>query len=282
MKKILDMIINKLKLKIKHYLQSGWLFRPLLRCFWKSKRLVLGDTNKRFACWGWETVDIVDADNNVNFRNDALPFPDESVSLVFSSHVIEHISDESAFHLFSEVHRILKKGGAFRVVCPDLDKVIRAYKENNLYFFLQAEGARSCLIRGIEAGELTKDSLLLHNNLIRTLASYADTGGGPIVKKEVVDQKLKDYNKYEFAKWCVSLLDQDCLEAKHAWGHINAYDFPKLKTMLEEAGFSNNVVRSSLGQSGIKKLRKLHFDQKRHEWISLYVEAIKEVENEED
>lgn len=260
--------------KIKRCLRSGWIFRPLLRRFWKGKKLVLGDTNKRFGCWGWETVDIIDADYRVNFRSDSLPFPDESVNLVFSSHMVEHISDESASRLFSEIHRLLKPGGSFRVVCPDLDKVMRAYKENDLYFFLQSKGARTCLIKGIEAGKLPKKSLLLHNNLIRTLASYADTGGGPIVEKELVDEKLKECNKYEFAKWCVSLLDRARLREKQAWGHINAYDFSKLKKMLEKAGFSN-VVKSSLGQSSVKELRKPCFDQKKYEWLSLYVEAKK-------
>ncbi len=250
-------------------LRGGWIFRPIMKHFWKPKKLVLGDTNRRFVCWGWETVDIANADYNVNFRNDDIPFPDKSCSIVHTSHMIEHLPDESASHLFSEVYRVLRPGGTFRIVCPDLDKLIQAYKENDLAFFLTPLAPSPK--EGIGGG---KESLLLHNNLVRTLACYAD-GKGPIVEKEVVDKKFKEYDKYEFAKWCTSLLDvQNRLGEDQAWGHINAYDFSKLKKMLEEAGFAN-VVRSSRGQSRIKELRKSRLDRKRSEWISLYVEAIK-------
>ena len=115
------------------------------------------------------TCDIKDADFKIDFRNGTLIFPDESASLVFSSHMIEHISNESASFLFSEVYRILKPGGVFRVVCPDMDKIIQAYRENDLYFFLKGAGVQSFLIAGIDAGNLSKESLLLHNNLIHNI-----------------------------------------------------------------------------------------------------------------
>lgn len=55
-----------------------------------------------------------------------LRFPDVSVDMIFTEHVIEHLSFEDAIHFFKEAKRILKPGGVFRVVCPILDRLIEA------------------------------------------------------------------------------------------------------------------------------------------------------------
>lgn len=51
------------------------------------------------------------------------PFEDNTVDEVFASHVIEHLphgngSSDPFFNFMDEVHRILKKGGIARFVCP--------------------------------------------------------------------------------------------------------------------------------------------------------------------
>lgn len=43
--------------------------------------------------------------------NAALPIESNSAEIIYTSHVVEHITDDSIKHLFSEVHRILKRGG---------------------------------------------------------------------------------------------------------------------------------------------------------------------------
>jgi len=48
----------------------------------------------------------------------ALPFPDNSFNLVVCRHVIEHIPDSSK--LFSELARVVKKGGKLYIECPDV------------------------------------------------------------------------------------------------------------------------------------------------------------------
>lgn len=40
-----------------------------------------------------------------------LPLPDNCAEVCYSSHTIEHISTDAAFHMFSEIYRILKRGG---------------------------------------------------------------------------------------------------------------------------------------------------------------------------
>jgi SAM-dependent methyltransferase len=56
-----------------------------------------------------------------------LPFPDESVSAVFSSHVLEHLFFDEVDRLIGEIRRVLIPGGVCRVVVPDLEKIMPLY-----------------------------------------------------------------------------------------------------------------------------------------------------------
>ena len=49
-----------------------------------------------------------------------LPLKSESVEFIYCSHFLEHIRHEEAIKVLKECHRVLKKGGWIRVVCPDL------------------------------------------------------------------------------------------------------------------------------------------------------------------
>jgi len=68
-----------------------------------------------------------------------LPFPDESVDYLYSSHLLEHLSKEDANKLLKEAYRVLKKGGVIRICVPDLEYAISLYqegdKEKALHYF---------------------------------------------------------------------------------------------------------------------------------------------------
>lgn len=56
-----------------------------------------------------------------------LPFDDESVDFIYSSHFIEHLSKKECTDVLAECCRVLKKGGLIRLVTPDLEKLARHY-----------------------------------------------------------------------------------------------------------------------------------------------------------
>jgi len=56
-----------------------------------------------------------------------LPFPNESVDIIYSSHMLEHLSLEDFRLALEEIQRILKPGGVFRSVIPDLEVSIKDY-----------------------------------------------------------------------------------------------------------------------------------------------------------
>lgn len=56
------------------------------------------------------------------------PFADNTFDYVFASHLIQKISYENNLLCTSEIHRVLKPGGCFRVTTPDLDRLVESYK----------------------------------------------------------------------------------------------------------------------------------------------------------
>lgn len=66
------------------------------------------------------------------------PFESSTFEAAFSSHVMEHLYPEQARNCASEVFRILAPGGVFRVVVPDLDRLIAGYRPENADAWVEA------------------------------------------------------------------------------------------------------------------------------------------------
>ena len=60
-----------------------------------------------------------------------LPFADNTVSVVYSSHMIEHLFRDEAAAFLREVRRVLAPGGICRIVVPDLRSMVRWYVERD-------------------------------------------------------------------------------------------------------------------------------------------------------
>ena len=56
-----------------------------------------------------------------------LPLADNSVDIIYSSHMLEHLSLEDFKLSLIEIKRVLKPGGKFRAVLPDLEILIKDY-----------------------------------------------------------------------------------------------------------------------------------------------------------
>jgi predicted SAM-dependent methyltransferase len=82
---------------------------------------------------GWVNIDLFDrsADLRLDLR-ERWPFPDNSVSHIYSEHVFEHLDflDEVP-HFLSESLRVLYEGAVFDVGVPDSDWPLRAWGNPN-------------------------------------------------------------------------------------------------------------------------------------------------------
>lgn len=56
-----------------------------------------------------------------------IPAPDSSVSVVYSSHMLEHLDGGAADAFLAEVGRVLEPGGVLRLAVPDLAILARDY-----------------------------------------------------------------------------------------------------------------------------------------------------------
>lgn len=88
-------------------------------------KLELGAGNRRMA--GWTTVDISGASDLNLDLTEQIPFPDNSVSIIYSSHMLEHFKLSELLKLLQECKRILKPGGIFSASVPNARIYIDAY-----------------------------------------------------------------------------------------------------------------------------------------------------------
>lgn len=58
-----------------------------------------------------------------------LPLADDSMDVVYHSHLLEHLPPQAATPFLAECRRVLRPGGIVRVVVPDLEAMVRAYLE---------------------------------------------------------------------------------------------------------------------------------------------------------
>jgi SAM-dependent methyltransferase len=58
-----------------------------------------------------------------------LPFKDESVDYIYSSHVFEHFRRYQLRRVLKNIRNSMKSGGVMRVVIPDIDMIILNYNE---------------------------------------------------------------------------------------------------------------------------------------------------------
>jgi predicted SAM-dependent methyltransferase len=78
---------------------------------------------------GFESVDCVGAPNHwACWGVDRLPFDDNSVDLIYASHVLEHVPWQKTGDALAEAYRILKPGGSIEVWVPDFEYIVECYR----------------------------------------------------------------------------------------------------------------------------------------------------------
>jgi predicted SAM-dependent methyltransferase len=76
---------------------------------------------------GWTTLDLSKQSNLYWDLSEALPFPEDSVDWIYSSHVLEHFHYSELIRLLKDCLRILKPGGVFSVCVPDASIYVQGY-----------------------------------------------------------------------------------------------------------------------------------------------------------
>lgn len=146
-------------------------------------KLNLG-ASPRWSMDGWHTLDHKLSENTETaIAGDAtdIRLPNESCDVVFCSHVFEHIPHMRLPLVISEVNRVLKPGGIFRMLTPDLEVLAKAYVEKDEDFWSEALAEDENLRKDLGFGGMLmnccvsagQDTALLDRNLSTFIGGYA-------------------------------------------------------------------------------------------------------------
>lgn len=253
--------------------RSRW-FRRLATSNYRCGKLAFGERNTYLATPpGWMTVDLEDADVNVDLtRHEPLPLPDGSQDVIYTAHMVEHIDEETLVFFLKEAHRLLKAGGAVRIEAPDIEILVGEYRKKTNSEVLQYF-ADDLKVNIVQKLGYPPEYAEKHIALISFISCYVENGRHiPVyATRAEVDAKLDSLDLEAFGQWCVSLQTP---EQQRTHGHVNPLYFDKLRRLLLECGF-RDVTRMPNGRTTIKGLDLTGIERRQRAAFSFYVDAYK-------
>jgi len=260
------------------------------------------------ACGGryhsdWVNIDFHAESNHVTKVNilGGLPFEDNSMDVVYSSHFLEHLNQKQADFVLKESYRILKKDGLIRVVVPDLENICKEYlrvldlvsqnkKHEEEYEWITVE-LLDQLVRVNEGGKMGEMFSHIASTKNKKLADYVLNRTGDDLLKEnqprkrkITLDKVNNKLLYLYLKVVRLLIPKNLRDLifvntsvgeKHQW----MYDRFSLAKKLSDLRFTN-IEQKSFNESNIDNFNSYLLDIKEDGTpykgaSSLYVEARK-------
>ncbi len=212
------------------------------------------------------------------FDHKPLPVQDNLAELVYCSHAIEHVDNDSVSFLFRDVFRMLKKGGTFRIVVPDIKLSYRAWQrgDRKFFFWIDEDFANNNIEKQCLNTPMSKASLsqIWLEDFAAEASEIALVGSPSRISDETLKKLFNEKPFDEALDFCISHCTIEN-QKKYPYRHMNWFHFAKLENMLRECGFSK-VQQSAYLQSDVAVLRNpAYFDQTLPQ-LSMYVEAVKQ------
>lgn len=208
-------------------------------------------------------------DFNINLEElEGWPIEKNEYDLVYSSHTLEHLSDDAVLHTLKEINRILKPEGGLRINVPDMDLVMQKYRNKNTGWFTDlwrskyAHGGYYPKGRCPSGYELEFYVLIFVAGYL-ALKEYDQIDFGQVrsdLENLEMEEALSKYSSMITDEW----------QREEPWLHRNWFNFDRLSTLLREAGFYH-IERSACRQSRYNEFCYDEFDN--HAWMSFYVDA---------
>jgi len=170
-----------------------------------------------------------ESDGGFNIITDEIPYENNSIDVVYMSHIIEHIPFYCAPNVLIKIHKKLKPGGYLRVVCPDLEQIIEAYiKKDYLAFpaykheiFIDPDGLLPP-IESASGGSLRNKWGGIHPLNVKL-------GIGGLFLNQICSQAPNGTGDLDIYSGGQKVSSQS---------HISAYDFEMMHNLLKYVGFS--------------------------------------------
>lgn len=187
--------------------------------------------------------------NNVLVHNlaNGIPFENDSIDVVYHSHLFEHLDKPVAFGFLIEIKRVLKKGGILRISVPDMEFLTRQYLEH------------------VDLCHQNPNAMGDHDQFLE-----------PLIEQSVRREAAGAAHQKPLIRWLDNFLFGDA--RKRGETHQWMYDQFNLSFLLKQAGFNNIVVQqyntslvANWNEYGLEVNEKLE----EYKTESLYIEAVK-------
>ena len=114
---------------------EGWLNFDNSPSIKLSKAPIKYNLAKRLGLLSEQQIENIkwNKENNIHFSDatKSIPLETSYVDCIYTSHMVEHLSQEGARSFLREVKRVLKVGGVVRIAVPDLRIAVDEYLESN-------------------------------------------------------------------------------------------------------------------------------------------------------
>lgn len=201
---------------------------------------------------------ILDKERLDNFRNmpdnilahnlvKGIPFPSNSIDVVYHSHLLEHIDRDVVEDFLLEIKRVLRPGGVQRIVVPDFEQLCRDYLNH-------------IAICAVHTTEREK-----HEQFISA-----------IIEQSVRKQAFSSRYKHPIRRFLENIILGDARRRgeTHQW----MYDRVSLSVLLSKLGFQNITIQSyntSIIPNWIAYGLDMDENGNPHKQKSLYIESEK-------
>jgi SAM-dependent methyltransferase len=205
-----------------------------------------------------------------------LPIETATAELIYSSHMIEHISYEAVLRMCEEAFRCLKPGGIFRLTTgPDAETDFRALQRGDTHWFYwdrvyEKPGTYESIFKR-PATDVPIEERWLHHVATQLAPNDISPSEQKFNAEEiraVLDEKGLEPALEYFTSLCSFNPDRP-------GNHMSWWTHDRLLDLLKKAGFAD-PYRSGFNQSASPVLRHSPLFDSKHPQMSIYVEAIKQ------
>ncbi len=257
------MIIKKLNNKFRKAKKEVFLFNDIFKEQVFKKGINLG-AGRNWQKFNWIGIDKLDG----NFLNEKskLPFKENSIKFIYSSHFFEHISDDCAKNLFKEIKRVLRADGLLRIVVPNFELLHQSliHEDRTLMDSIGFRGRPEWKNFDLENNNI--------NFVLHWFANYTNYPeetlfdkeprdffrGPPKLERKEVLEAAKNLSTIDFGKWAVSKIDKRFI---NNGGHINTWTTDKLTRCLNQVGIKSRKM--DYGKSLSKVLGSFDYEKDR-------------------
>lgn len=120
----------------------------------------------QFGCGNRRFTDWHNFDSEVDISK-PLPFPDNTIDIIFTNHNLEHVNFISAYKFLEECYRTLKPQGILRIQVPSIEKIYSC-KDNN--YITERGGSLHTAVRNVILlfGHQSSYTSSLLDNMLKT------------------------------------------------------------------------------------------------------------------